>query len=169
MSNALWGCHVFPNEIPSPTYGRSQLASSSSSTSRPLLLELQPVATLRRIVRQKPRHNSVPYSLPRLATNELLQGIVSLDLAFSPTGCCSNLSDTEKSTDGDNDQSILLLIPKPAGEAGKANSGSYNLERSLGWTKRRYEEFEVSFTLWQVLKNLAHPWTDTYQDEIRSS
>ena len=141
MSNALWGRHVFPNEIPSPTCRRSQLASSSSSTSRPLLLKLQPIVTLGRIVRQRARHNSVPYSRPRLATNKLLQGIVPLDLAFSPTRRCSNLSDTEKSVDGDNDQSISLLIRK-------VNGGGYDFESSLGWTKRRYEEFEVSFTLW---------------------
>lgn len=54
----------------------------------------------------------------------------------------SDLSGTEKSIGGDNDQPTSPLILKPAREAGKVNSGGYNLESSLGWTKKRFVEFE---------------------------
>ncbi|KIM34708.1 hypothetical protein M413DRAFT_14940 [Hebeloma cylindrosporum] len=56
----------------------------------------------------------------------------------------SDLSGTEKSIGGDNDQPTSPLILKPAREAGKVNSGGYNLESSLGWTKKRFVEFETA-------------------------
>ncbi|KDR65034.1 hypothetical protein GALMADRAFT_217705 [Galerina marginata CBS 339.88] len=52
-----------------------------------------------------------------------------------------DFDDDEESVDEDSVQSIRGLIPKPGGEAGKTNSGGYNLEKALGWTKKRYDEF----------------------------
>ena len=71
----------------------------------------------------------------------------SVGLSFQSDLSLSDLSDTEESIDRDNDQSISPLIPKPRGEAGKANSSGYNLKNTLGWTERRYEEFDVSFNV----------------------
>ncbi|KIM35110.1 hypothetical protein M413DRAFT_32736 [Hebeloma cylindrosporum] len=82
-------------------------------------------------VRRRARHNSVPYSRPR--TRGQTPGRErSIGLGFESDSSLSDLSDTDASLDGDNDQSISPLIPKPAGEAGKVNS----------WTKRRYQDFE---------------------------
>jgi len=55
-----------------------------------------------------------------------------------------------------------MLIPKPKGEAGKANSSGYNLKQALGWTPKRFEEFDVSSSdyLWEHVANL---WSGTYQ------
>jgi len=89
-------------------------------------------------IRRRARHNSMPYNRARGR---------SVGLSFQSHSSLSDLSDTEESIDGDNDQSISPLIPKPKGEAGKANSGGYNLKNALGWTERRYEEFDVSFNV----------------------
>ena len=35
-------------------------------------------------------------------------------------------------------------IKKPAGEAGRANSGGYDLQTALGWDYERYNKFNVS-------------------------
>jgi hypothetical protein len=35
-------------------------------------------------------------------------------------------------------------IPKPNGEAGRTNSGGYNLQKALSWDTLRYENFIVS-------------------------
>ena len=84
------------------------------------------------------QHNSKPYNWTRGQ---------SIRLGFQSNSLLSDLSETEESIDGDNNQPPL--IPKPRGEAEKANSGSYSLKNTLGWTERQYEEFDVSFkVLW---------------------
>ena len=55
----------------------------------------------------------------------------------------SNPSDQEDSNGEDNANSLLELIPKPAGEAGKFNSGGFNLEKELGWNRKQFSEFTV--------------------------
>jgi len=57
----------------------------------------------------------------------------------------SSLSDISDEEEDEDSSSSSRLIPKPGGEAGKVNSGGYNLEKALGWTKKRYEEFIVGF------------------------
>ena len=89
-------------------------------------------------IRRRAQHNSMPYNQARGR---------SVGLGFQSDSSLSDLSDTEESIDGDNNQSISPLIPKPRGEAGKANSSGYNLKKVLGWTERRYEEFDVSFNV----------------------
>ena len=37
-----------------------------------------------------------------------------------------------------------MKIPKPPGEAGRKNSGGFNLEQELGWTQAKYVELMVS-------------------------
>ncbi|KJA14388.1 hypothetical protein HYPSUDRAFT_208735 [Hypholoma sublateritium FD-334 SS-4] len=41
----------------------------------------------------------------------------------------------------DSDERGGFLIPKPPGEAGRANSGGYNLQEKLGWDEKRFKEF----------------------------
>ena len=86
---------------------------------------------------RKVRHNFMPYSRPRTRSH-------SVEVGFQSDSSLSALSSDEESVDGDIDQVISMLIPKPKGEAGKANSGGYNLKRALGWTPKRFEEFDVS-------------------------
>ena len=38
-----------------------------------------------------------------------------------------------------------MKIPKPPGEAGRKNSGGFNLEQELGWTQAEYAELMVGF------------------------
>jgi hypothetical protein len=56
----------------------------------------------------------------------------------------SELSDSDKSGDENRD---APKIPKPKGEAGRSNSGGYNLQEALGWEEKRYSEFTVSYLM----------------------
>jgi hypothetical protein len=106
-------------------------------------------------VRRKARHNFKPYSRPRARSH-------SVEVGFQSDSSLSALSSDEESVDGDINQVISMLIPKPKGEAGKANSGGYNLKQALGWTPKRFEEFDVSSSnyLWENVANLR---SGTYQ------
>ena len=95
-------------------------------------------------VRRRALRNSVPYSRPRVREQTPARAR-PIAFGLQSDSSLSDLSDTEESIDGDKGPSILPLIPKPGGEAGKVNSGGYNLESALGWTKKRYDEFDVSF------------------------
>jgi len=100
----------------------------------------------------------VPYSQPRARDQTPARARSrSIGLGFQSDSSLSKLSDAEESNDGDNDQSISPLIPKPRGEAGKVNSGGYNLENALGWTEKRYEEFDVS-CIYYIDKKLLILW-----------
>jgi hypothetical protein len=91
-------------------------------------------------IRRQARHNSAPYSRrPREKTPVRAQPI-RFDLESD-----SSLSDLSCSEDGeDTAKSLSELIPKPLGEAGKVNSGGFNLEKELGWNKKRFSEFTVN-------------------------
>ena len=52
----------------------------------------------------------------------------------------SKLSDSES----DEKHNIPNKIPKPKGEAGRSNSGGYNLKEALGWEEKHYSDFTVS-------------------------
>jgi hypothetical protein len=54
----------------------------------------------------------------------------------------SDLSDDK--TDDKTDDKSSGKIKKPAGEAGRANSGGYDLQTTLGWDYERYNKFSVS-------------------------
>lgn len=51
----------------------------------------------------------------------------------------SSLSDS----DGSETETPSGRIPKPAGTAGRPNSGGFNLEEVLGWEKAQFAEFTV--------------------------
>jgi hypothetical protein len=55
----------------------------------------------------------------------------------------SEIQESEKS--GDENCDVPSKIPKPSGEAGRSNSGGYNLKEALGWDEKRYSEFTVSY------------------------
>jgi hypothetical protein len=62
----------------------------------------------------------------------------------------SNLPDSPES---ENKATLpLAKIPKPPGEAGRKNSGGFNLQEVLGWNDNKYKKFLVSHpSLWQFL------------------
>ena len=69
----------------------------------------------------------------------------SVNLHLRSESPLSNLSDmSDNSGASDSNERGALLIPKPPGEAGRANSGGYNLQEKLGWDEKRFKEFTVS-------------------------
>ena len=91
-------------------------------------------------LRRQARRISVPYSRPRRNVEEAPE--TSLNRSVSPL---SELSDSENSGDEENgDIPNTGKIPKPNGEAGRSNSGGYNLKKALNWDEKRYSEFTVS-------------------------
>ena len=69
----------------------------------------------------------------------------SVNLHLRSESPLSDLSDTADDSDAsDSDERVALLIPKPPGEAGRANSGGYNLQEKLGWDEKRFKGFTVS-------------------------
>jgi hypothetical protein len=57
----------------------------------------------------------------------------------------SPLSDLDSDKSDDENCDTPNRIPKPKGEAGRSNSGGYNLMDALGWEEKRYHEFTVSY------------------------
>jgi hypothetical protein len=58
-----------------------------------------------------------------------------------------DLSPSETETEDDDeigDKTEGSKIAKPPGEAGRKNSGGYNLKEALGWESKRWREFTVS-------------------------
>ena len=109
-----------------------------------------PQITLRRDLgahlRHKARRNSVPYSRPRFTSEEAPARKNSTRIRFdchseSPLSDLSENSSDEESHDTPN------KIPKPKGEAGRTNSGGYNLKEALNWDEKRYGEFTVSYIM----------------------
>jgi hypothetical protein len=103
-----------------------------------------PLVTTRRDlgarIRCQARHKSVPYSCPRHFRKETR--VRSQSVIFDHESE-SVLSDSEEDSEG---RGNLNRIPKPNGEAGRANSGGYNLEKALGWEEKRFNAFTVSPT-----------------------
>jgi hypothetical protein len=67
----------------------------------------------------------------------------------------SNLTDSPESED--EPTLPVAKIPKPPGEAGRKNSGGFNLQEVLGWNDDKYKTFMVSyaFLLTQLLLTKA--------------
>jgi hypothetical protein len=87
-------------------------------------------------LRRQARHKSVPYSRPgpRHTSEEASDSDirhVRFDSPLTPLPM-------------DIEEREIQKIPKPKGEAGKSNSGGYNLKEALGWEEKRYNEFIVS-------------------------
>jgi hypothetical protein len=55
----------------------------------------------------------------------------------------SDLSSIDSNEDNNDQGQEGGKIPKPHGEAGRPNSGGYNLKESLGWTKTDFEKIQV--------------------------
>ena len=87
-------------------------------------------------IRRQARHNLAPYSRPRPREKTPVRARYNLESDSS----LSDLSGSEE----DTPKSLLELIPKPVGEAGKVNSGGFSLEKELGWNKKRFSEFTVN-------------------------
>ena len=60
----------------------------------------------------------------------------------------TEISDSGSSGDegGEDNGDTLNTIPKPKGEAGRSNSGRYNLKKALDWEEKHYNEFTVSYS-----------------------
>lgn len=92
-------------------------------------------------IRRQARHNPTLYSRPRPRETT---PVGAQPVGFSPESD-SSLSDLSESEDLDGTaNSLSELVPKPVGEAGKANSGGFNLEKELGWNKKRFSDFNVN-------------------------
>jgi hypothetical protein len=48
----------------------------------------------------------------------------------------------------------VAKIPKPPGEAGRKNSGGFNLQEVLGWNDDKYKKFMVSYAF--LLTTFTH-------------
>ena len=95
-------------------------------------------------LRRQAWRSSVPYSRPRHTSKEAPVKNQSTGFGRSE----SPLSDISESDSGSSgDESTLNRIPKPKGEAGRSNSGGYNLKQALGWEEERYSEFTVSYII----------------------
>ena len=94
-------------------------------------------------LRRQARRNSLPYSRPRYASEETPVRNKSTRFDLRSMSPLSELGDS-----GDEDNgSMPNMIPKPKGEAGRSNSGGYNLKNALGWEEKRYSEFTVSYIM----------------------
>lgn len=95
-------------------------------------------------LRRQARRSSVPYSHPRYTSEEAPVRNQSPGFGRSE----SPLSDiSESDSESSSDENTLHRIPKPKGEAGRSNSGGYNLKQALGWEEERYSEFTVSYII----------------------
>jgi hypothetical protein len=81
----------------------------------------------------------VPYSRPRFTSEGPVRNQSTRPDPRSESPL-SELSDSEN----DEKRNIPNKIPKPKGEAGRSNSGGYNLKEALGWEEKRYSDFTVS-------------------------
>lgn len=61
----------------------------------------------------------------------------------------SNLTESE-----DEPTLPVAKIPKPPGEAGRKNSGGFNLQEVLGWDDDKYKKFMVSYAF--LLTTFTH-------------
>jgi hypothetical protein len=89
-------------------------------------------------LRRQARRNSVPYSRPSTSEETPVRNNFDLHRLVSPL---SEMSDSGDEDNGDTPNKI----PKPKGEAGRSNSGGYNLKTALGWEEKRYSKFTVSY------------------------
>lgn len=80
-------------------------------------------------LRHQARRNSVPYSCPRFTSKDGPVRNQSTQPDPRSESLLSELSDSEN----DEKRNIPNKIPKPKGEAGRSNSGGYNLKEALGW------------------------------------
>lgn len=94
-------------------------------------------------LRRQDRRNSVPYSRPRFTSEEAPGRSKSIRFDLRSMSPLSEIQESEKS--GDENCDVPSKIPKPSGEAGRSNSGGYNLKEALGWDEKRYSEFTVSY------------------------
>jgi hypothetical protein len=97
-------------------------------------------------LRRQARRKSVPYSLPRCTSEETPVRYQSIRFDLRSESPLSEMTEAESSGDEDNSDTPNT-IPKPKGEAGRSNSGGYNLKMALGWEEKRYSEFTVSYMM----------------------
>jgi len=85
-------------------------------------------------LRRQARRSSVPYSRPRHTSEETPVRNQYTGFDRHSESLLSDLSDSESSGDEDKPNTI----PKPIGQAGRSNSGGYNLKNALGWEEERF-------------------------------
>jgi hypothetical protein len=110
-------------------------------------LPLPPQITTRRDlganIRRQARYDSTPYSRPRPREKTPVRA-QPVGFDHESDSPLSDLSSSEDSNGEDTANSLSELIPKPVGEAGKVNSGGFNLEKELGWNKKCFSDFTVN-------------------------
>jgi hypothetical protein len=95
-------------------------------------------------LRRQARLNSVPYNRPRCTSEEA--SVRNKSVRFNDRSL-SPLSEIDSDKSDDEENRDAPKIPKPKGEAGRMNSGGYNLKEALGWEEKRYSEFTVSYIM----------------------
>src|SRR5882757_2571481 len=97
-------------------------------------------------IRRQARHNSVPYGRPKRVHEKTPVRNVSVGFHLRSESPLSDPLDSESSDSEDNGDLIDTpdRIPKPKGEAGRTNSGGYNLQKALGWEEKQFGDFTVS-------------------------
>ncbi|KAF8801627.1 hypothetical protein BYT27DRAFT_7114533 [Phlegmacium glaucopus] len=92
-------------------------------------------------IRHQAQYSSELHSRPRPRKKTPARA-QSVEFDLQSESDLTNLSDGEDSDDVGDVQLALGPIPKPAGEAGKRNSGGFNLEREMHWPKKHFNEFK---------------------------
>jgi hypothetical protein len=131
---------------PKRQHPTSKIASTSnrSSTPRRHTVDLQTT----------PRRASTPH--------------VAFEDYVDPGSPLTDLPD-EDEHESEEDGEVSKKIPKPAGSAGRPQSGGYNLQDKLTWNDITYESIMVSLlnVLGSMLTKLTGSYTQTGKDEIR--
>ena len=126
----------FPVKHPLPVVtARVDFKFNKFPSPPPITLRQNHEKSLHAIRRRRTPYMRTHHSLRRQTTP-----LDSADEEDSTEG--TNLSDSRES----DDETLLVVakIPKPPGEAGRKNSGGFNLQEVLGWNDEKYKKFMVS-------------------------
>jgi hypothetical protein len=111
------------------------------------------------IRRQNRRDSVAPYSYSAHFRDVTPQAARSQSVKFD----CSRdrrRSESPPSSESDDD---FEKIPKPPGEAGRVNSGGYDLQTALGWDYEQFNKFSVSLLRsWFIYLHLFIIATEVY-------
>jgi hypothetical protein len=101
----------------------------------------------RRIARRQTHRHNTPYGHAHSCecTPQRLTPLPDFGTTVSDDSDLSELSSMPDNDDNESTSSKVDKIPKPPGEAGRKNSGGFNLEKALGWTPAKYNKLTVNF------------------------
>jgi len=94
-------------------------------------------------IKHQIRRKKTPYN--RKIREESISSPIRIDEAESESSL-SPLSEDESSEEESSTVGPNGKVPKPPREAGRRNSGGFNLEKALGWETNHYNAMIMSFT-----------------------